>query len=261
MWVSCGAAAMLSTGSPTDIWYHILQQPHFPKKTLAYLEQQHALVKFLDAISMFVKNLPQEHQFFELNTNDHFDVFSNVVISQPPYEHMLNKLSARIHLHPQCSNGVHRAPTLARFDTILVHDDRYLSKHRGLHGRSLRCRRHILTFLLGLCVAEVHAIFKLPSHLGNYPHSLAYIHWFKLLQMLDNDVKMFHISCSRRQWQPNAEVIPVDCFIQPCHLIPRYPSSTVNPLCICGHALTQAETFYLNRYIDSCIFKQYRVHT
>ena len=108
-------------------------------------------------------------------------------------------------------------------------------------------------------MAKVHAIFKLPPHLDNYPHPLTYIHWFKPLQTLDNDVKMFHISCLRRQWRPNAEVIPVDCFVQPSHLIPRYSGGTANPLWICGHALTQAETFYLNRYIDSCIFEQYRV--
>ena len=36
--VSHGVAAMLSTGLSTSIQYCISQQPHFPKKTLAYLK-------------------------------------------------------------------------------------------------------------------------------------------------------------------------------------------------------------------------------
>lgn len=109
-------------------------------------------------------------------------------------------------------------------------------------------------------MAEVRAIFKLPPHLGDYPHPLAYIHWFKPLQTLDDNIKMFRVSRSRRQRQPNAEVIPVNRFVQPCHLIPKYPNGAVNPLWTRGHALTQAETFYLNRYIDFRVFEQYRVH-
>ncbi|KAI5987795.1 hypothetical protein EDC04DRAFT_2498834, partial [Pisolithus marmoratus] len=48
----------------------------------------------------------------------------------------------------------------------------------------------------GLCVAEIHVIFKLPCHLGNYPHPLAYIHWFKPLSHFDSNVGMFHATHS-----------------------------------------------------------------
>ena len=72
----------------------------------------------------------------------------------------------------------------------------------------------------GLCVAEVWAVFRLPSHLGDYPQLLAYVHWFKPLQMLDINVRMFHVSRSTRLWRPNAEVIPVHRITQHCHLIP-----------------------------------------
>lgn len=65
----------------------------FSKKTLGYLEHQHRAVKFLDAVRTFVNNLPQGHQFFEPNANDHFDIFRNIVISQLCYEHTLCQTS------------------------------------------------------------------------------------------------------------------------------------------------------------------------
>ena len=107
----------------------------FPKKTLGYLEHQHGAVKFLDAVRTFVNNLPRGHQFFEPNANDRFDIFSNVVISQPRYEHMSNKHTARIRSHPQRSNGVRKPPTPARFDTVLVRDHGQEHELGGLHGR------------------------------------------------------------------------------------------------------------------------------
>ncbi|KAI9461412.1 hypothetical protein HD554DRAFT_2009300, partial [Boletus coccyginus] len=49
---------------------------------------------------------------------------------------------------------------------------------------------------------------------------LAYVHWFKPMQMYDNHFNMFHLSCSTRQRISNAEVIPVNQIVQQCHLIP-----------------------------------------
>ncbi|KAF8547398.1 hypothetical protein OG21DRAFT_1377026, partial [Imleria badia] len=49
---------------------------------------------------------------------------------------------------------------------------------------------------------------------------LVYIHWFKPIQTLDNNMKMFRVSRSTRQQLPNAEVIPIHRIIQHCHLIP-----------------------------------------
>ncbi|KAI9459627.1 hypothetical protein HD554DRAFT_2206981 [Boletus coccyginus] len=91
-------------------------------------------------------------------------------------EHVAD-VNSRIRSHPERFNGVCKPPTLARFDTILM------DRRGGLYG---------------LCMAEVCAIFRLPSHLGNYPHPLAYIHWFKPLQTYDDNTKMFCISRSMR---------------------------------------------------------------
>ena len=111
----------------------------------------------------------------------------------------------------------------------------------------------------GLHVAEVRVLFKLPSHLGTYPQPLVYVHWFKPMQTYDNNFNMFHLSRSTRQRRPNAEVITVDRIVQQCHLIPLFPRGTINPRWIQGHALVEAQHFYLNKYIDLRMFEQYRL--
>ncbi|KAF8547401.1 hypothetical protein OG21DRAFT_1424908, partial [Imleria badia] len=58
---------------------------------------------------------------------------------------------------------------------------------------------------------------------------LVYIHWFKSIQTLNNNTKMFRVSHSTRQRLPNAEVIPIHRIVQYCHLIPIFPHGSVHP--------------------------------
>ncbi|KAI6016490.1 hypothetical protein EDC04DRAFT_2577628, partial [Pisolithus marmoratus] len=81
----------------------------------------------------------------------------------------------------------------------------------------------------GLCITEIHVIFKLPHHLGNYPHPLAYFHWFKPLSHFDRNVGMFLATCSTQQHLPSTTIIPICHLIQPCHLVPRFLNGAVNP--------------------------------
>jgi hypothetical protein len=114
----------------------ISQQPQFPKRTIQYLEEHHRAACFLDALKAFVNTLPHsKHHFFEPNANDRFDIFSNFILFMPPIEHATSKHS-RIHSHPQCYNGIHKPPTLTRYDTVLVEVDTALRGCGGLHGRS-----------------------------------------------------------------------------------------------------------------------------
>jgi hypothetical protein len=112
----------------------------------------------------------------------------------------------------------------------------------------------------GLRVAEVRVIFKLPSHLGTYSQPLVYVHWFKPMRTYDNNINMFHLSRSTRWQLPNAEVILVDRIVQQCHLILSFPRGAINPRWIQGHALVEAQHFYLNRYVDLRTFERYRLH-
>ncbi|KAF8131961.1 hypothetical protein EV363DRAFT_1398349 [Boletus edulis] len=225
--------------------YQISQKPQFPKKTVHYLDQHHGALCFLDALKTFVSTLPRGPQYFEPNIHDRFDLFSNLVLRMPRFEHAAHR-DSRIRSHPERSNGVCKPPTPARFDTVLVEVDPEQRQRGGLHG---------------LRVAEVRAVFRLPLHLGQYPRPLAYIHWFKPLQTYDRNVKMFRVSRSTRQRLPNAEIIPIDRIIQHVHLIPMFPRGAVHPCWIRGHALADCQHFYLNKYIDLRIFEQHRLHT
>ncbi|KIM79543.1 hypothetical protein PILCRDRAFT_23050, partial [Piloderma croceum F 1598] len=50
----------------------------------------------------------------------------------------------------------------------------------------------------GLRVAEIRAIFKLPSQFGHFSQPLAYVHWFKPFQAWDPQLGMFKLSRSTR---------------------------------------------------------------
>ncbi|KAF8439425.1 hypothetical protein L210DRAFT_858080 [Boletus edulis BED1] len=181
--------------------YQISQKPQFLKKTVHYLDQHHGALCFLDALKTFVSTLPRGPQYFEPNIHDHFDLFSNLVLHMPRFEHAAHR-DLRIRSHPECSNRVHKPPTPARFDTVLVEVDPEQQQRRGLHGKT-NC-----------------SVFRLPLHLGQYPQPLAYIHWFKPLQTYNRNVKMFRVSRSTRQWLSNAEIIPIDRIIHGVQFIP-----------------------------------------
>ena len=116
--------------------YHIAARPHFPTKSLQYLNQHHGAVNFLEALKTFLTSLPFGRQYFQPSINDCFDCFSNVVIPLQSLEHTskLGVNTARIRYHPQCSNGPRKPQTPARYDTVLVCIDAEAQQHGGFHG-------------------------------------------------------------------------------------------------------------------------------
>ncbi|KAF8552740.1 hypothetical protein OG21DRAFT_1415534, partial [Imleria badia] len=89
---------------------------------------------------------------------------------------------------------------------------------------------------------------------------LAYIHSFKPFNLLDESIQMLQVSHSMCNHQLNAAVIPVSRIVQPYHLVPRFPNSTMDPLWIRNHPTLMGNTFYLNHYIKLCMFQQYSKH-
>ncbi|KAI6096074.1 hypothetical protein EDD16DRAFT_1698395 [Pisolithus croceorrhizus] len=217
---------------PSCLSYHISKWLQFPRKTVQYLQQKHGVDHFVHALQNFLSTLTNGQQYFQPNINDHFNCFSNIHDNRP-----------------------HKPPTLERFDTVLILFD----KDSQQHGR-----------FQGLHVAEIHVIFKLLPHLSSYLHLLVYVHWFKALNHFNSSVGMFHAICSTQQHHLHAMVIPIHHLhamvipihhlIQPCHLIPKFPTGAINPHWIHGHAMTDTDVFYLNRYIDFSIFNQYQNH-
>ncbi|KAF8549637.1 hypothetical protein OG21DRAFT_1478799 [Imleria badia] len=204
--------------------YHIALHPHFPKRSVPYLIQNHG-ASFLATIG------PRGDHTFQPTPHDRFDCFSNLRIPLAPSEHSCDNDMAQICSHPERANGPRKPPTAARWDTVLVQVDKEQRNKGGFRG---------------LRAAEVRVIFRLPPHLGLLPHPLAYIHWFKPLCAFNEDVKMFCFGRSTRNHLPNAAVVPVTHLVQPCHLVPRFPSGAVDPHWINRDVMTAADSFYLN---------------
>ncbi|KAG1751472.1 uncharacterized protein EDB91DRAFT_1234842 [Suillus paluster] len=150
-------------------------------------------------------DLPSQVQQFTMVT-DQVDVYKYCKILSPARPHINNRK-----LIP--ASDVRRPPAPAHFDSVLVIED---GNDKG----------------------------RFPSHLGNFPHPLAYIHWFWLLQSFDENLHSFHLTRSSHQCGPNALVVLVHQVLHPCHLIPWV-----------GRELDMQEEFYLNRYIDLELFK------
>ncbi|KAG1763526.1 hypothetical protein EDD22DRAFT_979343 [Suillus occidentalis] len=148
----------------------------------------------------------------------HVDVYKYFKTLSPPRPHINNhKCLFKVHASPVIpASDVRRPPAPAHFDSLRV--------------------------------GEVRVIFKLPSRLGNFPHPLAYIHWFRPLQTFDENMHSFRLSKSSRQRGPYALVVPVHQVLRPCHLIPRV-----------GRESDVREDFYLNRYIDLELFDRLSV--
>ncbi|KAF8545888.1 hypothetical protein OG21DRAFT_1428434, partial [Imleria badia] len=89
---------------------------------------------------------------------------------------------------------------------------------------------------------------------------LVYLHLFKPIHALDNNLKMFYFGRSTCNHMPNTVVVPITDIVQPCHLVPRFPSGPLNAQWLWGDSMNATDTFFLNRYINPRTFEQYRVH-
>ncbi|KAJ4479710.1 hypothetical protein C8J55DRAFT_455705 [Lentinula edodes] len=116
--------------------------------------------------------------------------------------------------------------------------------------------------LHGLQAARVYLLFRLPLHIGSYPHPLAYVRWFKPFNSAPvEDSLLFKLSYSTRMRERHCSIIPVTRIMQTCHLYPNFGRS-VNPLWTSHQILDQAPSFYLNPYLrhrDFYLFR-YQVH-
>jgi len=115
-----------------------------------------------------------------------------------------------------------------------------------------RPRRHrecALTRILAIHIVRVRVIFKLPDHLGLYPHPLAYVEWFTSLRRRNPISGQYIVTRSTRNHRRNVSVISADRFARACHLqaqCGRYISSDWSS----GNVLDMANTFHVNSYID-----------
>ena len=116
---------------------------------------------------------------------------------------------------------------------------------------------------LGLRAAQVRVIFRLREYF-NYPHPLAYVHWYTPFRHPDPDTGFFTVTNSTRAHVQSASVIPISDIAHTCHLIPVFGNSSARELgWTAGLVLQQAQSFYLNPYLRHYDFYylRYRVDT
>jgi len=102
---------------------------------------------------------------------------------------------------------------------------------------------------LAVRITQVRVIFKLPDHLGLYPHPLAYVEWFTLLHRRNPISGQYIITRLMRNHWCNVSVIGADRFARTCHLqaqCGRYISSDWSS----GNVLDMVSSFHVNLYID-----------
>ncbi|KAI6102035.1 hypothetical protein EDD16DRAFT_1696689 [Pisolithus croceorrhizus] len=247
----------------TSEWLHINQRDYLVQR-MRWLQCQEAIIWFSTYLAWHIGNMQTGLQpSDDCNGSDESDVppqhtttLLDYAMATRSTQTFLLGPSYHISQWPQFprrsvqylrqNHGAEHFPAMpARFDTTLTMFDDELQQCGGFHG---------------LQITKVRMIFKLPLHLGNYQHPLAYVHWFKPLTHFDRNVGMFCTTYSTQHCLPNASIIPVHCLVQPCHLIPKFPSGDVNPHWIQGHIMMDADIFYLNRYIDFSIFDLYQNH-
>ncbi|KAG1778110.1 hypothetical protein EV702DRAFT_1179094 [Suillus placidus] len=201
----------------TVLTYHLRTCP-FPNLPIQRLLNNHEFLRIHVPNWSCRKLTPQEW----------VDVYKYLKILSPARPHINNsKCLFKVRASPVIpASDVRRPPAPAHFNSVLVIEDG--NEYTGE----------------GISVGEVRVVFKLLSHLRNFPHPLAYIHWFRPLQSFDENLHSFHLTRSSHQHGPNALVVPVHQVLRPCHLIPRV-----------GRELGVREEFYLNRYIDLELFK------
>jgi len=115
--------------------------------------------------------------------------------------------------------------------------------------RPHRCDERALTSISAIRIAQVHVIFKLPEHLGLYPHPLAYVEWFTSLRCRDPLSGQFVVTRSMCNHRRNVSVISADRFAHPCHLQAQC-GRNISLDWTSGNVLEMATVFHVNSYID-----------
>ncbi|KAG1764573.1 hypothetical protein EV702DRAFT_981994 [Suillus placidus] len=110
------------------------------------------------------------------------------------------------------------------------------------------------TLATGLRLAQIRAIFKLPSHYGKFPHLLAYVEWFRPLCDPEPVTNLYRLARSTRNQQRFTSIISVQDLLQAAHLMPRFGLSKVDVSWINSDVLELADEFYVNPYINFHMF-------
>jgi hypothetical protein len=128
------------------------------------------------------------------------------------------------------------------------------------HCISLRHLAELTFILIGLQIAQIRVIFKLPAQYGAIPHPLAYVEWLRPFTTQDEAVGLYKVARSTRNHIRHSEVISVNSILQACHLAPKYGSMPVDKSLNYLEMLeTGTDTFLFNHYNNLHLFEMLEV--
>jgi hypothetical protein len=171
-----------SLGSGSHI---ISSKPGFPNVSVDKIITDFHAPLFLPAlVSYFRRTNPPPKTFTSPNATDHFDVYKRISVPLPNIAAAgPSNCLDRIRATPVTHTRLHRQPTSAHFDIVLVrtHDEpNEYTKGTTLEGALCFFCFPLFLLVAGLRVAQLRLIFSLPPHLRipGQPDYLAYVEWF-----------------------------------------------------------------------------------
>ncbi|PBK70867.1 hypothetical protein ARMSODRAFT_884244 [Armillaria solidipes] len=219
--------------------YSIPKTPAYTNVTIDDLQTKFGASDFVYAMEAFLR----QHQLLKADYWDAapatYSVYKRFRVVIPPTP----EVSSSPTIDPiratllELAHGYKKAKP-AHFDTVLARKD--LPEDRSVDLGLLGPK--------GLHVAQVRAIFNLPSELGEFTQPLAYVEWFTPLQRIDEATGMFKIQRSLRAGRPHGAVIPVTYISHSCHLSPSSGRS-IDPQYTSDNILESCSTFFLNPYL------------
>ncbi|KAG1906491.1 uncharacterized protein F5891DRAFT_941482 [Suillus fuscotomentosus] len=221
--------------------YRVAKTCPFVNVSMSRLQTDFGAIDFIPALQTFLaRHFP--HSSISASEYDRFNVFKSVLLLLPWRNHISDvKRLNRIRAHPAIPNSNRRKPpSPAHFDVAFIVEDRQLWESS--------------TGFDGLRLAQIHAIFKLPSQYGEFPHPLAYIEWFRPLCEPEAATRLYRVAQSTRNQQRFAAVVSVQDLLQGGHLFPRFGSGKVDVSWINSDVLELADEFYVNPYINFYLF-------
>ncbi|KAG6810015.1 hypothetical protein H0H92_013701 [Tricholoma furcatifolium] len=229
-----GDVAPPSSPPPTTL-YAVAKVAPCKNIGLKTLATDYGAVDFLPALQLFLCN----HCPCSVSPNqfDQFNLFKQLVVTLPVIGERI--LTNRIRTTPQVKPRRRKEGSPGHFDVALIVEnaDEY-QKHGGIAG---------------LRVAQVRVIFELPSHLGTYPHPLAYVEWFTPLGQPHAVTGLYTVSRSTRHHSRNAAVIPVSKIVRGCHLMGKCASG-IDRKWTMYTIMDLTTQFYLNPYLHVDMF-------
>ncbi|KAI1790350.1 hypothetical protein LXA43DRAFT_891155 [Ganoderma leucocontextum] len=238
--------------------YVLAKTPGLPGTSVHKLVHQFGCTDFIRALVDFLRLKSSSRTLpvpaLHLTRHTRFAVYKRMHVYLPPLRQVspvpLKDVIRAVPAQP--ARGLIRASP-SHFDTVLVQETPLDPDSRDpLQG----------VIDLGLRVARVRAIFRIPEHYGvEFREPVAFVEWFTPFRHApDPDTGMFKVSHSSQTHRRRVSIVCLSQIVRSCHLIPVWGKS-VDRSWMSDNVLERCKQFYVNPYLrhhDFILFKYLR---